>query len=132
MTKELENVCDELMITTNDGSVGIEGFVTDALQQIVLREDVSQVLAVGPVPMMKAVSELTKPLDITTFVSLNAIMVDGTGMCGACRVSVGGKTKFACFHGPDFNGHEVDFEQLVKRQKMFNKEEREALYSVDS
>lgn len=132
MTRELENVCDELMITTNDGSVGIEGFVTDALQQIVLREDVSQVLAVGPVPMMKAVSELTKPLAITTFVSLNAIMVDGTGMCGACRVSVGGKTKFACFHGPDFNGHEVDFEQLVKRQKMFNKEEREALYSVDS
>ena len=132
MTKELENVCDELFITTNDGSIGIEGFVTDALQQIVLREDVSQVLAVGPVPMMKAVSELTKPLAITTFVSLNAIMVDGTGMCGACRVSVGGKTKFACFHGPDFNGHEVDFEQLVKRQKMFNKEEKEALYSVES
>jgi ferredoxin--NADP+ reductase len=131
MTKELENVCDEVMITTNDGSYGIEGFVTDALQQIVLREDVSTVLAVGPVPMMKAVSQLTKPLAIETFVSLNAIMVDGTGMCGACRVSVGGKTKFACFHGPDFNGHEVDFDQLTKRQKMFNKEEREALFSVD-
>ncbi len=131
MTKELENVCDEVMITTNDGSYGIEGFVTDALQQIVLREDVSTVLAVGPVPMMKAVSELTKPLAIETFVSLNAIMVDGTGMCGACRVSVGGKTKFACFHGPDFNGHEVDFDQLTKRQKMFIKEEREALFSVD-
>lgn len=131
MTKELENVCDEVMVTTNDGSYGIEGFVTDALQQIVLREDVSSVLAVGPVPMMKAVSQLTKPLGIETFVSLNAIMVDGTGMCGACRVSVGGKTKFACFHGPDFNGHEVDFEQLTKRQKMFNKEEREALFSVD-
>ena len=132
MTKELENVCDEVMITTNDGSYGIEGFVTDALQQIVLREDVSSVLAVGPVPMMKAVSQLTKPLAIETFVSLNAIMVDGTGMCGACRVSVGGKTKFACFHGPDFNGHEVDFDQLTKRQKMFKKEEREALFSVDS
>jgi ferredoxin--NADP+ reductase len=132
MTKELENVCDEVMITTNDGSMGIEGFVTDALQQIVLREDVSSVLAVGPVPMMKAVSDLTKPLAIETFVSLNAIMVDGTGMCGACRVSVGGKTKFACFHGPDFNGHEVDFDQLTKRQKMFNKEEREALFSVES
>jgi ferredoxin--NADP+ reductase len=132
MTKELENVCDEVMVTTNDGSYGIEGFVTDALQQIVLREDVSSVLAVGPVPMMKAVSALTKPLHIETFVSLNAIMVDGTGMCGACRVSVGGKTKFACFHGPDFNGHEVDFDQLTKRQKMFNKEEREALFSVES
>lgn len=131
MTKELENVCDEVMITTNDGSYGIEGFVTDALQQIVLREDVSTVLAVGPVPMMKAVSQLTKPLAIETFVSLNAIMVDGTGMCGACRVSIAGKTKFACFHGPDFNGHEVDFDQLTKRQKMFNKEEREALFSVD-
>ena len=132
MTKELESVCDEVMITTNDGSIGIEGFVTDALQQIVLREDVSSVLAVGPVPMMKAVSDLTKPLGIETFVSLNAIMVDGTGMCGACRVSVGGKTRFACFHGPDFNGHEVDFDQLTKRQKMFNKEEREALFSVES
>lgn len=132
MTKELEEVCDEVMITTNDGSVGLEGFVTDALQQIVLREDVSQVLAIGPVPMMKAVSELTKPLDIETYVSLNAIMVDGTGMCGACRVSVGGKTRFACFHGPDFNAHDVDFEQLMKRQKMFNKEEKEALFSVDS
>jgi len=132
MTKELESVCDEVMITTNDGSHGIEGFVTDALQQVVLREDVSSVLAVGPVPMMKAVSHLTKPLAIETFVSLNAIMVDGTGMCGACRVSVGGKTKFACFHGPDFNGHEVDFDELTKRQKMFNKEEREALYSVES
>ncbi len=132
MTKELAAVCDEVMITTNDGSAGIEGFVTDALQQVVLREDVSYVLAVGPVPMMQAVSKLTEPLAITTYVSLNAIMVDGTGMCGACRVSVGGKTRFACFHGPDFNGHEVDFEQLMKRQKMFVKEEREALYSVES
>lgn len=132
MTNELAEVCDEVMITTNDGSRGIEGFVTDALQQLILREDVSYVLAVGPVPMMKAVSELTKPLDIETYVSLNAIMVDGTGMCGACRVSVGGKTRFACFHGPDFDGHEVDFAQLMKRQKMFVKEEREALYSVES
>jgi len=131
MTKELANVCDEVMITTNDGSFGTKGFVTDALNQIVLREDVSSVLAVGPVPMMKAVSALTKPLAIETFVSLNAIMVDGTGMCGACRVSVAGKTKFACFHGPDFNGHEVDFDQLTKRQKMFVAEEREALYNVD-
>jgi ferredoxin/flavodoxin---NADP+ reductase len=132
MTTALEEVCDEVMITTNDGSYGLEGFVTDALQQIVLREDVSSVLAVGPVPMMKAVSDLTKPLAIETFVSLNAIMVDGTGMCGACRVSIDGKTKFACFHGPDFNGHQVDFDQLTKRQKMFKKEESEAMYSIES
>jgi ferredoxin/flavodoxin---NADP+ reductase len=132
MTAELAEVCDEVLITTNDGSQGIAGFVTDALQQVVLREDVSSVLAVGPVPMMKAVSDLTRPLAIETFVSLNAIMVDGTGMCGACRVSIGGKTKFACFHGPDFNGHQVDFEQLTKRQKMFKKEESEALYSSES
>jgi NAD(P)H-flavin reductase len=130
MTEELAEVCDEVMITTNDGSRGIEGFVTDALKQITSREAVSSVLAVGPVPMMQAVSELTRPLEIETFVSLNAIMVDGTGMCGACRVSVGGETKFACFHGPDFNGHDVDFDQLTKRQKMFNKEEREALVSA--
>ena len=90
------------------------------------REKVSSVLAIGPVPMMNAVSEMTRPDGIETFVSLNAIMVDGTGMCGACRVSVGGKTKFACFHGPDFNGHEVDFEQLTKRQKMFVDKEKEA------
>ncbi len=130
MTEELAEVCDEVMITTNDGSRGMEGFVTDALKQITSREAVSSVLAVGPVPMMQAVSELTRPLEIETFVSLNAIMVDGTGMCGACRVSVGGETKFACFHGPDFNGHDVDFDQLTKRQKMFNKEEREALVSA--
>jgi len=127
MIDELAEVCDEVMITTNDGSKGIQGFVTNALNEIMDRETVSHVLAIGPVPMMKAVSELTKPASIETYVSLNAIMVDGTGMCGACRVSVGGKTRFACFHGPDFNGHEVDFEQLTKRQKMFVDKEKEAL-----
>lgn len=130
MTEELAAVCDEVMITTNDGSRGTEGFVTDALKEIMSREKVSSVLAIGPVPMMKAVSDLTRPDKIQTFVSLNAIMVDGTGMCGACRVSVGGKTKFACFHGPDFNGHDVDFEQLTKRQKMFVDKEQEALTTV--
>ena len=94
-------------------------------------EEVSHVLAVGPVPMMKAVSDMTHPAGIETYVSLNAIMVDGTGMCGACRVSVGGKTKFACFHGPDFDGHLVDFEQLMKRQKMFVKEEKDALEAFE-
>jgi len=131
MTDELGKVCDELIPTTNDGSEGKKGLVTDSLKEIMDREKVSHVLAVGPVPMMKAVSEMTKPDGIETFVSLNAIMVDGTGMCGACRVSIGGETKFACFHGPDFNGHEVDFDQLVKRQKMFVEEEKKALATLE-
>ena len=101
--------------------------VTDALRELLATENINHVLAVGPVPMMKAVSEMTRPFSIETFVSLNAIMVDGTGMCGACRVSVGHETKFACFHGPDFDGHLVDFENLMKRQKMFVKEEKIAL-----
>lgn len=130
MTNELEKVCNKVIITTNDGSKGVQGFVTEALHQLMLTEDISYVLAIGPVPMMKAISELTKPKNIETYVSLNATMVDGTGMCGACRVSVAGKTKFACFHGPDFNGHEVDFEQLMKRQKMFVNEEKKALYGI--
>lgn len=130
MMDELGEVCDEVRPTTNDGSAGTEGLVTDVLKEIMDREKVSHVLAVGPVPMMNAVSELTRPDGIETFVSLNAIMVDGTGMCGACRVSVGGQTKFACFHGPDFNGHEVDFDQLVKRQKMFVEEEKKALATL--
>ena len=130
MMDELGEVCDEVRPTTNDGSAGTEGLVTDVLKEIMDKEKVSHVLAVGPVPMMKAVSEMTRPDGIETFVSLNAIMVDGTGMCGACRVSVGGETKFACFHGPDFNGHEVDFDQLVKRQKMFVEEEKKALATL--
>lgn len=131
MMDELGEVCDEVRPTTNDGSAGKEGLVTDVLKEIMSKEKVSHVLAVGPVPMMKAVSEMTRADGIETFVSLNAIMVDGTGMCGACRVSVGGKTKFACFHGPDFNGHDVDFDQLVKRQKMFVEEEKKALATLE-
>jgi ferredoxin--NADP+ reductase len=130
MMDELGEVCDEVRPTTNDGSAGTEGLVTDVLKEIMNKEKVSHVLAVGPVPMMKAVSEMTRPDGIETFVSLNAIMVDGTGMCGACRVSVGGETKFACFHGPDFNGHDVDFDQLVKRQRMFVEEEKKALATL--
>ena len=128
MTEELGAACDEVLLTTNDGSAGIEGFVTHALQKLMDDgEKISYVLAVGPVPMMMAVTEMTRPLGIETWVSLNAIMVDGTGMCGACRVSVGGQSKFACFHGPDFNAHEVDFQELMKRQKMFVDKEQEAL-----
>jgi len=126
MVEELKGVCDEVVITTNDGSLGTTGMVTDGLKEIMAREKVSYVLAVGPVPMMKALSEMTRADKIETWVSLNAIMVDGTGMCGACRVTVDGKTRFACFHGPDFDGHKVNFEELVKRQKMFVTLEQEA------
>lgn len=132
MIDELKKVCDDVMITTDDGSCGRKGVVTDALQEILLIENIIHVLAVGPVPMMKAVSEMTRLLKIETFVSLNAIMVDGTGMCGACRVSVGNETKFACFHGPDFDGHLVDFDNLMKRQKMFVKEEKIALATLST
>lgn len=132
MVKELGSVCDEIIITTNDGSYGIKGFVTDGLKKLMLKDEIGSVLAIGPVPMMKAISDLTKPNQIETYVSLNATMVDGTGMCGACRVSVAGKTKFACFHGPDFNGHDIDFEQLIKRQNMFVKEEKKAILSIES
>jgi ferredoxin/flavodoxin---NADP+ reductase len=127
MIDELKAACDEVIVTTNDGSQGRKGFVTDALNEILPVERIIHVLAVGPVPMMKAVGDLTRPWKIETFVSLNAIMVDGTGMCGACRVSVGNATKFACIHGPDFDAHQVDFENLMKRQKMFVKEEKLAL-----
>ncbi len=131
MVDELEAVCDEVIVTTNDGSAGIQGFVTNALEQIIKDEQrVSHVLAIGPVPMMQAVCELTRPIGIETMVSLNALMVDGTGMCGACRVSIDGETKFACFHGPDFDGHKVDFDQLTKRQKMFVAEEKQALETL--
>jgi ferredoxin--NADP+ reductase len=124
---EMRTVCDEVYVTTNDGSHGITGMVTDALRLILANEPVGAVLAIGPVPMMRAVSELTKPHKIPTMVSLNAVMVDGTGMCGGCRVSVGGETKFACYDGPDFDGHLVDFDVLVQRQKMYKPQEQAAL-----
>ena len=131
LADELRAACDEVVVTTNDGSEGVQGFVTHGLEAIMAREKVSFVLAIGPVPMMKAVAEMTRGKGIEAQVSLNAIMVDGTGMCGACRVSVGGKTRFACFHGPDFNGHEVDFDELTKRQRMFLDKERIALEAME-
>ncbi len=130
MVDELRDACDEVYTTTNDGSDGIEGFVTHALEKIIEKEKVSTTLSVGPVPMMIAVSKMTQEKGIECWVSLNAIMVDGTGMCGACRVSVDGKTRFACFHGPDFDGHKVDFDQLVKRQRMFVDKEKIALEAL--
>ncbi|MCC6543151.1 MAG: sulfide/dihydroorotate dehydrogenase-like FAD/NAD-binding protein [Nitrospirae bacterium] len=126
MEDELRTVCDRVEISTNDGSSGTKGFVTDVLSEILKKEPVHMVTAIGPVLMMKAVSEMTRPLNIHTYVSLNAIMVDGTGMCGSCRVEVGGTTKFACVDGPDFDGHKVNFDELVYRQKMYVPYEKKA------
>jgi ferredoxin--NADP+ reductase len=125
--KELSGASDELLITTDDGSYGTHGFVTTVLQKLIEdRVKTDMVIAIGPVPMMKAVVNTTRGPKIKTFVSLNPIMVDGTGMCGACRVTVGGKTRFACIDGPEFDGHEVDFDEMTKRMKMYVKYEKKA------
>jgi ferredoxin--NADP+ reductase len=125
MEDYMKNVSDELLITTDDGSYGRHGFVTDALKDLLdAKKDVKLVVGIGPVPMMKFVCKTTQPYGVKTLVSLNAIMVDATGMCGACRVSVGGKTRFCCVDGPEFDGHEVDFDELTKRQAAYLKEER--------
>ncbi len=119
---------DDLIVTTDDGSYGRKGFVTHALAEILSTEkDVREVVAIGPIPMMKACCETTRPFGIPTIVSLNSIMVDGTGMCGSCRVTVGGKMKFACVDGADFDGHLVNFDELSLRQKRFEREEKAAL-----
>lgn len=127
MEDELRSISHQVEVSTNDGSHGVKGLVTDVLSGILKQEPVHMVTAIGPVPMMKAVSNLTRPLSIKTFVSLNAIMVDGTGMCGACRVEVGGVTRFACIDGPDFDGHQVNFDELVYRQKMYIPYEKRAM-----
>ncbi len=125
---KFESVCDELIICTDDGSAGIKGLVTDGIAQAVeAHPDIEEVIAIGPPVMMKFCAEATRPHDIKTMVSLNPIMVDGTGMCGGCRVSVGGEMKFCCVDGPDFDGHQVDFDELMSRLGRFKGEEREAL-----
>src|SRR5690242_4437110 len=119
---------DELIVTTDDGSYGRKGFVTHALSEILSTQtNIKEVVAIGPIPMMKACSEVTRPFGIPTVVSLNSIMVDGTGMCGSCRVTVGGKMKFACVDGADFDGHLVNFDELALRQRRFAREEKEAM-----
>lgn len=124
LKKEFEEFCDNVYIATNDGSMGTKGFVTDVLKELINKgETIDEVIAIGPVPMMKAVVDVTKPHNIKTSVSLNPIMIDGTGMCGCCRVTVDGKVKFACVDGPDFDGLLVDFDELIQRQKMFKSEE---------
>ena len=124
LAEEFKKFCKNVYITTDDGSLGQKGFVTQVLADLIEKgETIDEVIAIGPVPMMKAVVGVTKPHNIKTSVSLNPIMIDGTGMCGCCRVSVDGKIKFACVDGPDFDGLLVDFDELIARQKMFKSEE---------
>jgi ferredoxin--NADP+ reductase len=128
LEEEMKAISDEITITTDDGSYAKKGFVTAALQErIDAGTKIDLCIAIGPVPMMRAVAEVTRPHGIKTVVSLNPIMVDATGMCGACRVSVGGKTKFVCVDGPEFDGHEVDFKELVMRNRAYLREEKEAM-----
>lgn len=126
---QMKKLSDELLISTDDGSYGHHGFVTDLLTNLLLDQStgVGFVMAIGPVVMMRAVCRITQLYRIKTMVSLNPIMVDATGMCGACRVTVGGKTQFACVDGPDFDGHKVDFDELLKRQGMYLKQEKTAM-----
>jgi len=127
LEKEIEEFSDELHICTDDGSKGTKGFVSNILQNLIDDgKKLNAVWAIGPVIMMKVVADLTKKYDIKTIVSLNPIMVDGTGMCGGCRVTVGGETKFACVDGPEFDGHKVDFENLMLRNRRFINEEKHA------
>ena len=124
MEDEMKAVTDEVLVTTDDGSYGIKGFVTNAVQALVDRgEKIAQITAIGPVIMMKSVADATRDLGIHTVVSLNPIMVDGTGMCGGCRVTIGDETKFACVDGPEFDGHLVDFKGLMSRQRMYRDKE---------
>lgn len=124
--------CRNVYVMTDDGSLGEKGFGTVKLQELIdSGEPIDEVIAIGPVVMMKAVVGVTKPLNIKTMVSLNPIMIDGTGMCGCCRVSIDGKIKFACVDGPDFDGLQVDFDELIARQRMFKEEEHQVEENAD-
>ena len=124
---EFKAVCNRLFITTDDGTYGEKGFVTNKLQELIdAGNNYDLVIAIGPIPMMKFVSKVTEPYNIKTLVSLNPIMIDGTGMCGGCRVTVGGEIKFACVDGPDFNGYEVDFDEAMRRQAFYKDCERQS------
>jgi ferredoxin--NADP+ reductase len=136
LVDEMDGVCEEVHLTTEDGSAGVRGFVTNALEEVVGSHDVDRVLTAGPIPMMRAVAEVTRPHDIPTIASLNPIMVDGTGMCGGCRVTVGGETLFACIDGPEFDAHIVDFPSLQKRNEAYRAFEacrlRDAQEAIDA
>lgn len=129
LEKELSEVSDRVFATTDDGSYGFKGTVADKLKELMADAErpIGAVYCAGPVPMMRAIADLTKPAGIKCIVSLNPIMVDGTGMCGGCRVKIGNKTKFACVDGPEFDGHEVDFAELWDRLGAYKKQEKEAL-----
>ncbi|MFZ1983728.1 MAG: sulfide/dihydroorotate dehydrogenase-like FAD/NAD-binding protein [Desulfatitalea sp.] len=120
----MKTASHDLRVCTDDGSYGHHGFVTDIVKAVLEKGPIQQVVAIGPVPMMKAVSNLTKTYNVPTMVSLNPIMIDGTGMCGGCRVSVDGKTKFACVDGPEFDGHKVNFDELSSRLRAYCDEEK--------
>lgn len=124
---ELKAFCDEVLISTDDGSYGRKGLVTELLKERLESDSVREVVAVGPVPMMQAVTQTTRPFGVATTVSLNSLMVDGIGMCGACRVTVGGETKFTCVDGPEFDGHKVDFDELRRRLGAFRTQEKNSL-----
>ena len=129
LEEEMRNACTSLIMMTDDGSRGEKGFVTDALKAQLEKGVVyDEVIAIGPPVMMKFVSLLTKQYGVKTIVSMNPIMIDGTGMCGGCRVTVGGKIKFACVDGPEFDGHEVDFDELIRRNSAYAEQEREAAH----
>jgi ferredoxin--NADP+ reductase len=125
LEKEMAGISDQTYITTDDGSYGRRGFVTDQLKELLDGPSgIKAVYAIGPLPMMKAVANVTRPYGTKTFVSLNAIMVDGTGMCGGCRVTVDNKMKFACVDGPEFDAHQVDFDELMMRNRTYVEAER--------
>ena len=124
---KMKTACDELFITTDDGSLGEKGFVTGVLERLMSQETINYVIAVGPMPMMRAVANMTKDKGIKTEASMNPIMVDGTGMCGACRVTVGGEVKFACDDGPDFDAHKIDFDEVINRTKIYKDKEQNIL-----
>lgn len=126
---EHREIADKLLICTDDGTYGHHGFVTDPLKEILdSGEKIGMIMAIGPVPMMRFLSKMTKPYSVPTWVSLNPLMVDGTGMCGGCRVAVGDVTKFACVDGPDFDGHLVDFDLLTRRLSAYQKQEKESFH----
>ena len=127
LENEMKKVCDEVFVTTDDGSHGKHGFVTDQLKELIETRKIDFVLAIGPIPMMKAVADVTREKGIQTVVSLNPIMVDGTGMCGGCRATVDNKTVFVCVDGPEFDAHKVDFKTLMTRNQSYLMEEKESI-----
>ena len=132
LEKEMRESSDEVIIMTDDGSYGRKGLVTEGVEDVIKREKVDKCFCIGPAIMMKFVCLLTKKYEIPTDVSLNTIMVDGTGMCGACRITIGGKTKFVCVDGPEFDGHQVDFDEMLKRMGAFKNIEREEMHKLES